>query len=109
LGGVIQRHLETWKTCLPESINKVLKSLYVDDLITGVPTIPAAKQLKTKATDISLTLSLSCTNGTPMNRNLKLTVRTKRLPSPNSNLAAHPRLGKASSSGKVPETKVKTN
>ena len=32
-----------------------------------------------------------------MNRNLKLTVRTRSLPLPNSNLAAHPHLGKASS------------
>ena len=35
LGGVIQQHLETWKTCLPESVSEVLKSLYVDDLTTG--------------------------------------------------------------------------
>ena len=52
LGGVIQQHLETWKTRLPESVSEVLKSLYVDDLITGAPTIPAAKQLKCEATEI---------------------------------------------------------
>ena len=51
-GGVIQQHLETWKTCLPESVSEVLKSLYVDDITTGVPTIPAAKQLKCEATEI---------------------------------------------------------
>ena len=50
--GVIQQHLETWKTCLPESISEVLKSLYVDDLITGAPTIPAAKQLKCEAREV---------------------------------------------------------
>ena len=52
LGGVIQRHLETWKTCLPGSVSKVLKSLYVDDPTTGAPTIPAEKQLKCEATEI---------------------------------------------------------
>ena len=52
LGGVIQRHLETWKTCLPGSVSKVLKSLYVDDPTTGAPTIRAEKQLKCEATEI---------------------------------------------------------
>ena len=52
LGGVIQQHLETWKSRLPESISEVLKSLYVDDLITGTPTIPVAKQLTWEATEI---------------------------------------------------------
>ena len=101
LGGVIQQHLETWKTRLPESVSEVLKNLYVNDHITGVPTIPATKRLKCDAP------SSSCTNGTPMNRNLKLTVRTTSLPLPNSNLAAHPRLGKASSL-ESPGTKAKT-
>ena len=32
LGGVIQQHLETWKTRLLESVSEVLRSLYVDDL-----------------------------------------------------------------------------
>ena len=52
LVGVIQQHLETWKTGLPESVSEVLKSLYIDDLITGAPTMSAAKQLKCEATDI---------------------------------------------------------
>ena len=52
LGGVIQQHLETWKTRLPENVSKMLKSLYVNDLITGAPTIPAAKQLRCEATEI---------------------------------------------------------
>ena len=52
LGGVIQQHLETWKTRLPESVSEVLKSLYVDDLISGAPTVPRAKQLKREATEI---------------------------------------------------------
>ena len=52
LGGVIQQHLETWKSRLPESVSEVLKSLYVDDLISGVPTVPEAKQLKCEATEI---------------------------------------------------------
>ena len=32
LGGVIQQHLETWKTRLLESVSEVLRSLYVNDL-----------------------------------------------------------------------------
>ena len=52
LGGVIQQHLETWKTRLPESVSEVLKTLYVDDLISGAPTVPRAKQLKREATEI---------------------------------------------------------
>ena len=52
LGGVIQQHLETWKSRLPESVSEALKSLYVNDLITGAPAIPAAKQLKCEATEI---------------------------------------------------------
>ena len=52
LGGVIQQHLETWKSRLPESVSEALKSLYVNDLITGAPMIPAAKQLKCEATEI---------------------------------------------------------
>ena len=49
LGGVIQQHLETR---LPESVSEVLKSLYVVDLISGAPTVPEAKQLKSEATKI---------------------------------------------------------
>ena len=52
LGGAIQQHLETWKTRLPESVSEVLKSLYVDDLISGAPTVLRAKQLKREATEI---------------------------------------------------------
>ena len=52
LGCAIQQHLETWKSRLPESVSEVLKSLYVDDLISGAPTVPEAKQLKCEATEI---------------------------------------------------------
>ena len=38
LGGVVEQHLESWGDRLPESVAEVLRSLYVDDLISGGPT-----------------------------------------------------------------------
>ena len=46
LNRVIQQHLELWRPRLPESINEALKSLYVDDFISGGPTVTDAKKLK---------------------------------------------------------------
>ena len=39
LNGVIQQHLELWRPRLPESVSEALKSLYVDDFISGGPTV----------------------------------------------------------------------
>lgn len=46
LGGVIQQHLELWRPRLPESISEALKSLYLDNFISGTPTVAEAKKLK---------------------------------------------------------------
>ena len=37
LGGAVEQHLESWTDGLPESVAKIVCSLYVDDLISGVP------------------------------------------------------------------------
>ncbi|XP_028413530.1 uncharacterized protein LOC114536366 [Dendronephthya gigantea] len=49
LNGVIARHLELMEPRFPEAVAEIRKSLYVDDLITGAPTIDEASQLKQKA------------------------------------------------------------
>ena len=51
LNGVIQQHLELWKPRLPESVGEALKSLYVDDFISGGPTVTDAKKLKRETTE----------------------------------------------------------
>ena len=52
LGGVIECHLETWKTRMPELVAKLRRSLYVDDLISGKPTAEEARQLKQGAIEV---------------------------------------------------------
>ena len=52
LGGVIEHHLETWKERKPEVVSEIEKSMYVDDLISGEPTVSKAKQLKENAIEI---------------------------------------------------------
>ena len=49
LGGVIEQHLESWSERLPQSVAEILRSLYVDDLISGGPTVTKAKELKSHA------------------------------------------------------------
>ena len=43
LGGVIEC-LETWESCMPHLVAELRKSMYVDDLINGKPTVPEAKK-----------------------------------------------------------------
>ena len=52
LGGVIEQHLESWSEKLPQSVAEILRSLYVDDLISGGPTVTKAKELKCDAVTI---------------------------------------------------------
>ena len=52
LNGVIQQHLESLLSTYPDAVKEILKSLYVDDLISSGPTIGKAKQLKQEATEI---------------------------------------------------------
>ena len=52
LGGVIECHLETWERRMPDLVAELRKSLYVDDLISGKPTVREAKELKEGAISI---------------------------------------------------------
>ena len=52
LGGVIQQHLENFRTVHPEIVSEIEKSLYVDDLISGGENEIEADQLKSKAIEI---------------------------------------------------------
>ena len=52
LGGVIQQHLKAWEEREPELVAQIRKSLYVDDLISGAPTVQETQHQKEKATEI---------------------------------------------------------
>lgn len=52
LGGVIEQHLESWSKQLPQSVSEIIRSLYVDDLISGGSTISKAKEDKSDAITI---------------------------------------------------------
>ena len=52
LGGVIKQHLENCRKAYPEIVREIEKSLYVDDLINGAPTVEAAKQVKEASTEV---------------------------------------------------------
>ena len=52
LGGVIKQHLENCRKAYPKIVNEIEKSLYVDDLINGGPTVEAAKEVKETSTEV---------------------------------------------------------
>ena len=52
LGGVIKQHLEACRATFPRLIQEIKKSLYVDDLVSGGPTIYAAQNIKEGAIDV---------------------------------------------------------
>ena len=52
LGGMIQQHLENFRTDCPEIVSEIEKSLYVDDLISGGKNENEAEHLKSKSTEI---------------------------------------------------------
>lgn len=52
LGGVLDYHLSSWQERKPEVIAELKKSLYVDDLVSGKPTIEEAKVMKEEAKKI---------------------------------------------------------
>ena len=52
LGGVLEAHLDCWKSKAPQAVDTLKKSLYVDDIISGGNTVGEAKQRKSEATDI---------------------------------------------------------
>ena len=52
LVGVIEQHLKSWSEKLPHSVAEILRRIYVDDLISGGPTITKTKELKSDAVTI---------------------------------------------------------
>ena len=50
--GVIEQRLEKCRKAHSEIVNEIEKSLYVDDLINGGPTVEAAKQVKETSTEV---------------------------------------------------------
>ena len=46
LGGVSQQHLELWRPHLLEAVSEALTSMYVDDFISGAPTVIDSKKLR---------------------------------------------------------------
>jgi hypothetical protein len=52
LGGVVERHLESWEEREPELVTEIRRSLYVDNLLSGKPTVGEAKDLKEGAIKI---------------------------------------------------------
>ena len=52
LGGVINQHLEACLATVPRLIQEIEKSLYVDDLVSGGPTVYAAQKIKEGAIDV---------------------------------------------------------
>ena len=43
LAGVIREHLQKYRENLPGAVSEIEKSLYLDDLISGVDTTPQAQ------------------------------------------------------------------
>ena len=52
LGGVVQQHLESCRNEYKEMVEEIERSLYVDDLISGGPTVEDAQQVKLVSTEI---------------------------------------------------------
>ena len=52
LAGVIKQHLETCRAKFPDLIREIVKSLYVDDFVSGGPTVREAQEIKAGAIDV---------------------------------------------------------
>ena len=52
LGGVIRQLLDACRAEFPDLVREIETSLYVDDLISGGPTVQAARELKADATHV---------------------------------------------------------
>ena len=76
LNGVIQQHLENLLSTYPDAVNEIRKSLYVDDLLSGGPTIEKAKKLKGEATEIFADAKSNWTNGIRAGKSLRQPVKT---------------------------------
>jgi hypothetical protein len=79
LGGVLEVHLDYWKSKAPEAVDTLKKSLYVDDIISGGNTVGEAKQRKSEATDIRVMQPFHFINGHPMRTNWTEKVTTTKI------------------------------
>ena len=52
LGGVIESHLDAWSTKYPDEVERLCRSFYVDDLLTGGGNVTEAGKRKALATEI---------------------------------------------------------
>lgn len=52
LEGMIECHFDSWESRMPEIVAELRRSLYVDDLISGKPTVKEARQLKQGAIEV---------------------------------------------------------
>ena len=52
LGGVIEQHLETWESRMPEIVCELKRCMYVDDLLSRAQTVEQAKERKLKSIEI---------------------------------------------------------
>ena len=86
LGGVIVQHLESWSGKLPQSVAEILRSLYVDDLISGGPTVTKAKELKCDAmtifSDAGFELHKWHSNAPELEENPRVVSMTAKIPMP---------------------------
>lgn len=101
----MEQHLESWSDRLPESVAEILRSLYVDDLISGGHTVSKAKELKDDAISIFAYSGGTLTHPS-WNATLKNNLQRARVLTPSSNWAL-PRWRGANYSDLV-GTKLKT-
>ena len=76
LGGIIQHHLEICKPDYPETVTEIERGLYVDDSLTGGPTVKKARQVKKTATEIFAKATFTLHKWSSNARELELTEAT---------------------------------
>ena len=76
LGGIIQHHLEICKPDYPETVTEIEAGLYVDDSLTGGPTVKKARQVKKTATEIFAKATFTLHKWSSNARELELTEAT---------------------------------
>jgi hypothetical protein len=52
LGGVLEHHLNSWSKKYPDEVERLRRSLYVDDILTGGKNVTEAEQRKSTAIEI---------------------------------------------------------
>ena len=52
LGGTIEMHLDAWKETYPDATEEIQRSLYIDDVNTGMNTVEETKKLMETTVDV---------------------------------------------------------